>query len=196
MKWLTSKLVYSPLGSSKFLLIERWAFFTPTKKKLPTKQKTQEILCQIGQEGSPFCNCQRQQVQLKKTGPESSLDNSLPLKTDAWKRILSYGNFSGENSLWNFREIHIKQPKTMFCWRIQRFVMSDDVGMYVNITGQITIFHQPRFPWNKWIALTKLPFGVRSREVGIIWPDICTYIHRGSRPAPIFKNDGLPFGWW
>ena len=89
MKWLTSKLVYSPLGSSKFLLIERWAFFTPTKK-LPTKQKTQEILCQVGQEGPPFCNCQSQRV------PESSLDNSSPLKNGIGRGSFPMGprNFS------------------------------------------------------------------------------------------------------
>ncbi len=39
------------------------------------------------------------------------------------------------------------------------------------ISGQIIIFHQPRFPWNKGISLTKPPFGVRSCEVAIIWPD-------------------------
>ena len=38
-------------------------------------------------------------------------------------------------------------------------------------SGQIIIFHQPRFPWNKGISLTKPPFGVRSYEVAIIWPD-------------------------
>ncbi len=35
---------------------------------------------------------------------------------------------------------------------------------------QIIIFHQPRFPWNKGISLTKPPFGVKSCEVVIIWP--------------------------
>ena len=38
-------------------------------------------------------------------------------------------------------------------------------------SGQIIIFHQPRFPWNKRISPTKSPFGVRSCEVAIIWPD-------------------------
>ena len=38
-------------------------------------------------------------------------------------------------------------------------------------SGQIIIFHQPRFPWNKGISLTKPLFGVRSCEVAIIWPD-------------------------
>ena len=45
-----------------------------------------------------------------------------------------------------------------------------------NITtdsGQIIIFHQPRFPWNKGISLPQLPFGVRSFEVAIIWSDRC-----------------------
>ena len=48
-----------------------------------------------------------------------------------------------------------------------------------NISGQIIIFHQPRFPWNKGISLTKPPFGVRSCEVAIIWPDIdwCKYVY-------------------
>ena len=39
-------------------------------------------------------------------------------------------------------------------------------------SGQIIIFHQPRFPWNKGISPTKPPFGVRSCEVAIIWPDM------------------------
>ena len=30
---------------------------------------------------------------------------------------------------------------------------------------------EPRFPWNKGISLSQLPFGVRSCEVAIIWPD-------------------------
>ncbi len=35
------------------------------------------------------------------------------------------------------------------------------------------IFHQPRFPWNKGISLTKPPFGGnRSCEVAINWPDV------------------------
>ena len=44
---------------------------------------------------------------------------------------------------------------------------------YYNIwSGQIIIFHQPRFPWNKGISLPQLPFEVRSCEVAIIWPDM------------------------
>ena len=39
-------------------------------------------------------------------------------------------------------------------------------------SGQIIIFHQPGFSWNKGTSLTKPPFGEnRSCEVAIIWPD-------------------------
>ena len=40
------------------------------------------------------------------------------------------------------------------------------------ISGQIIIFHQPGNSWNKGNSLTKPPFGVRSCEVAIIWPDV------------------------
>ena len=33
------------------------------------------------------------------------------------------------------------------------------------------IFHQPRFLWSKGISLATPPFGVRSCEVTIIWPE-------------------------
>ena len=45
-----------------------------------------------------------------------------------------------------------------------------DLKIHHTSSGQIIIFHQPRFPWNKGIPLTKPPFGVRSCEVAIIWP--------------------------
>ena len=56
-----------------------------------------------------------------------------------------------------------------------------------NKSGQIIIFHPPRFPWNKGIALTKPPFGVRSREVAIISPD--KYVLR------ILSNKQVPTSW-
>ena len=37
-------------------------------------------------------------------------------------------------------------------------------------SGQIIIFHQPRFSWNKGIPPSRLHFGVRSCEVATIWP--------------------------
>ena len=43
----------------------------------------------------------------------------------------------------------------------------------IDLSGQIIIIHQPRFSWNKGISLTKPPFGVRSCEVAITWPDLC-----------------------
>ena len=44
------------------------------------------------------------------------------------------------------------------------------VGICLNIiSGQIIIFHQPRFPWNKGFPL--LNHGVRSCEVAKVWPD-------------------------
>ena len=49
------------------------------------------------------------------------------------------------------------------------------IYIYIGIwySAQTIIFHQPRFPWNKKISLPQLPFGVRSCEVAIIWPDTC-----------------------
>ena len=46
------------------------------------------------------------------------------------------------------------------------------LALILHISGQNIIFHQPWFPWNKGISLTKPSFGVRSCEVAIIWPDI------------------------
>ncbi len=57
---------------------------------------------------------------------------------------------------------------------------SSKVSICFNWSGQILIFHQPRFPWNKGISLTKPPFGMRSCEVAIIWPELmkCTLKHQ------------------
>ena len=40
-----------------------------------------------------------------------------------------------------------------------------------NQSVQIIIFHQHGIPWNKGNSLPKPPFGVRSCEVAIIWPE-------------------------
>ena len=55
--------------------------------------------------------------------------------------------------------------------------LGTDTNIYIYTSGQIIIFHQPRFPWNMEISLTKPPFGVRSCEVAIIWPDTYTYMY-------------------
>ena len=41
----------------------------------------------------------------------------------------------------------------------------------VKDSGQIILFHQPRFAWNKGMSLSQLHFGVRSCEVARIWPE-------------------------
>ena len=59
-------------------------------------------------------------------------------------------------------------------------------------SGQIMIFHQPRFPWNKGISLAKPPFGVGSCEVAIIWPDRMDYIVLHSHQLAVsFPANGL-----
>ncbi len=56
-------------------------------------------------------------------------------------------------------------------------------------SGQIIIFHQLRFSWNKGIALPQLPFGVRSCEVAIIWP--------GQDPSgSFFRVEPWIMPWW
>ena len=52
------------------------------------------------------------------------------------------------------------------------YIVSRKVICKHQLSGQIVIFHQPRFPWNKGISLTKTTFGVRSCEVAIIWPEL------------------------
>ena len=49
---------------------------------------------------------------------------------------------------------------------------------WINWSGQTILFHQPRFPWNKWIFLTKPPFGVRSCNVAKIRPEIYAILWR------------------
>ena len=58
----------------------------------------------------------------------------------------------------------------------------------------MTLLHQtePGFPWNKGISLTKPPFGVRSCDVAIIWPNWIVVL---------FFSEFSPFcftllGWW
>ena len=57
--------------------------------------------------------------------------------------------------------------------------------IYIYISGQIIIFHQPRFPWNPGMSLSQLHFGVRSYEFAIIWPDI--FISRTSTTSVSWK---------
>ena len=62
-----------------------------------------------------------------------------------------------------------KKKPNIFQSTLLPFVFMGICSIYNS--GQIIIFHQPRFLWNKGISFTKPPFGVRSCEVPIIWPD-------------------------
>ncbi len=54
-----------------------------------------------------------------------------------------------------------------------RWWKKNSISMHIQLSGQIIMFHQPRFPWNKGISLTKPPFGEnRSCEVAIICPEL------------------------
>ena len=70
-----------------------------------------------------------------------------------------------------FSSIPTKTWSNDFCgktigWKAQRD-SSGQMEWYFT-----SLFHQPGFPWNKGISLTKPPFGgPRSCEVAIIWPD-------------------------
>ncbi len=93
--------------------------------------------------------------------PNRSLSHQLPRLTAARGGSMS--------SIRSFSKGRRKEGLQKWCakkqWR--RFKRKDENI----ISGQIIIFHQPRFPWNKGISLTKPPFEVRSCEVAIIWPE-------------------------
>ncbi len=65
-----------------------------------------------------------------------------------------------------------RNAKAGFSQMLLISIWNRDYYIYIYISGQIIVFHQPRFPWNKGISLSKPPFGVRSCEVAIIWQDI------------------------
>ncbi len=78
--------------------------------------------------------------------------------------------------LWQVSDylLWVMQPKNCSWWflwcKVFHFeVQQTSINRRLK-SGQIIIFHQPGFPWNKGISLTKPPFGVRSCEVAIIWP--------------------------
>ena len=70
---------------------------------------------------------------------------------------------------------------------------------FFNETGQIIIFHQPRFPWNKGISLTKPPFGGPGRVWGrynltrmkcdLTYPP--TKLHKARCSPFLFRNNEL-----
>ncbi len=76
----------------------------------------------------------------------------------------------------------VRQKKWLITSTLWEFDLQEATGTRIDQTKyaytpltetsrQIIIFHQPGFPWNKGISLTEPPFGVRSCEVAIIWPE-------------------------
>ena len=70
-----------------------------------------------------------------------------------------------------FRSLRTKHPKETTTSTTLPPIIMEGQNLSLQHSGQIIIFHQSRFPWNKGISLPKLPFGVRSSEVAIIWPE-------------------------
>ena len=75
--------------------------------------------------------------------------------------------------------------------------------LYIYIYGQIIIFHQPRFPWNKGISLPKrYLLGWRSCEIAILWQNqihrmisSLTPLHRGTKNRHVSTRHLLVFLW-
>ena len=58
--------------------------------------------------------------------------------------------------------------------KLPKFTPKNSKNLELQTTGQIRIIHQHDFPWfswNKGNSVSKPPFGVRSCEVAIIWPE-------------------------
>ena len=79
-------------------------------------------------------------------------------------------------TMYTIKHPSVRMPKPY--WKLAAIHLQKQpihVGTYATppwiLSGQIIIFHQPRFPSNNGISPTKPPFGVRSCEVAIIWPD-------------------------
>ena len=83
---------------------------------------------------------------------------------------ISFLFYPPNHPMWNtFQSTKKKNEK-------QKFVVPTNHIKHIEYpiqSGQIIIFHQPRFSWNKGLSLTKPPpfGGNRSCEVAIIWPD-------------------------
>ena len=75
---------------------------------------------------------------------------------------------------------------------LRQHVLCEQETWEPKYSGQIIIFHQPWFPWNKGISLPQLPFGVRSCEVAIIWPEIFQPFQTCSKKCPLQPNETRP----
>ena len=63
-----------------------------------------------------------------------------------------------------------------------------------NKSGQIKIYHQPRFPWNKGISLPQLHFGVRSCEVARTNPNTSSRSPAPARRIRFLESQRLHHG--
>ena len=95
---------------------------------------------------------------------------------------------------WKFDLLKSKGSILNRCRRIWRFTPPKRISWGIKrpwkpcttIWPNGIIFLQPRFAWNKGMSLTKPPFGVRSCEVAIIWPELWKH------PLPYDVNSNFP----
>ncbi len=116
----------------------------------------------------------------------------VELKVRLWIYLISHGMTSISSS-------KIKRSKFFRCLLKKESFTSmiieyNQPTSHMYISGQIIIFHQPRFPWNKGISPTKPPFRVTSADVVIIWPDIWiikAQHERSKSTAPGLNNESI-----
>ena len=97
----------------------------------------------------------------------------MEILEDIWKLLERLGLVSGANLL---------------------LASGKATGMIPQVSGQIIIFHQPRFPWNSrgFPLLFTTIWGENSCEVAIIWPEVCPLpLHRHSQSLPV-RHLGRP----
>ena len=114
------------------------------------------------------------------SSPIYTLNNQGPLFVDCSNDKVK-PNFSSTASPTNSKHHH--GPSWLGSSGIMAAGFMDICSKSRHLSSQIMIFHQPRFPWNKGISLTKPPFGVRSCEVAIIWPDLYNCWNLKHQPA-------------
>ena len=117
-------------------------------------------------------------------------------KKNVWTKNTRTWNFRELLDLYEYRghDTNTNQKNNAMFWK----QITHNCHTCCIVSGQIIIFHQPRFPWNKGISLTKPPFGVRSCEVAIIWPDclipsIWVFPKIGKHPKMDGENNGNPY---
>ncbi len=107
-----------------------------------------------------------------------------------WTQPLISGHVWTKKTSQKGHQQHAELPGIYMFLRVAPF--STKTLLEADFSSQIIIFHQPRFPWNTGISLTKPPFGVRSCEVAIIWPDDDVFFQKNQ--AKFQWNLALPEG--